>query len=173
VTLASLYDHRSEPDTRAVLEDALEERGANLRWMCAVIGNRAAADAAAADAAADADADANHKRNSFLRGTSDMRAGLKIVVTPGNYWCLSQIGWLRRVEGDEWELVGARTLRRIGEQVPLAEIAAKGPGKTIKLMPVAEQPEEIHRLLIRRSIPANEAAWAEHCPKPDDWKDEP
>lgn len=98
-----------------------------------------------------------------------MREGLKIVVTPGNYWALTQVGWLRRVDGDEYELVGARTLRRVGDMVPLAELAASGPGKTIKLMPAAVEPEELHRLLIRRCIPASEDAWAKHCPKPAGW----
>jgi hypothetical protein len=99
-----------------------------------------------------------------------MRSGLKVIVTPGNYWALTQIGWLRRVDGDEYELVGARSLRRIGEQVPLATLAAKGPGKTIQVQPASEQPEELHRLTIRRCIPANEAAWAKECPRPKDWE---
>lgn len=98
-----------------------------------------------------------------------MREGLKILVTPGNYWALTQIGWLRRVSGDEMELVGARVLRRIGERVPLAKLAADGPGNTIQVEAVAEIPEEVHRLAIRRCIPANEKEWAKWCPKPKDW----
>lgn len=100
-----------------------------------------------------------------------MREGLKIVVTPGNYWALTQIGWLRRVDGDEFELVGARVLRRVGDRVPLATLAAKGPGKTIHVEEAAQTPEELHRLTIRRCIPADVEAWAKHCPKPKNWKD--
>ena len=144
-------------------------------------------DAAAAtdvddDAAADADADtadaadaadaANGQAfkavNRMTRG-NEMREGLKVLVVPGSYWSLTQIGWLRRIDGDEWELVDARVLRRVGGRVPLATLAAEGPGETIHVEKAAELPEEIHRLTIRRCIPANEKAWMEYCPKPTGW----
>jgi hypothetical protein len=130
----------------------------------------------AADAAADAADAADAARQTITRRIKeepDMRDGLKIVVTPGSYWALTQIGWLRRLDGDEYELVGARTLRRVGAQVPLAQLAAEGPGDSIKVQPTAVEPEEIHRLLIRRSIPASESAWAKWCPKPAGWGDAP
>lgn len=100
-----------------------------------------------------------------------MRDGLKLLVTPGSYWGLTQIGWLRHLEGDEYEFIGCRTLRRVGQQVPLAKLADEGPDRTIELQPAAAKPEEIHRLLIRRSLPANEEAWKKHCPKPKDWEE--
>ena len=100
-----------------------------------------------------------------------MRDGLKLVVTQRGYWPLVQVCWVRSVGGDEYELVGARVLRRIGDRVPLSELAAKGPGKTIRLQFAAEEPEETHRLLMGRCIPANVKNWIEHCPKPREWVD--
>jgi hypothetical protein len=219
MNLDALWDHVSEPESRAVLEDALSEQGRSLRWLPvavavadadadadAVAGAVADADAGAvadadagadagavagadagsvagsvagavagADADADADADAvavNERLIRFLRGDPEVRPGLKLVVTPGtSYWGMTQVGWLRRVEGDEWELVGARTLQRIGDLVPISTLADKGPGKTIKLLPASKEPEELHRLIIRRCIPATESAWIKHCPKPAGWID--
>mgnify|MGYP000844864795 CR=1 FL=1 len=58
---------------------------------------------------------------------------------------------------------------RIGEEVltpGLAELAAKGPNKNVKLMPAAEIPEEVHRLHFRRVLPCNVEAWAKTMPRP-------
>jgi len=41
----------------------------------------------------------------------------------------------------------------------------------VMLKEAAAQPEETHRLLIRRCIPANEAKWKRECPRPKDWQD--
>ena len=98
-----------------------------------------------------------------------MTPGLKIVVTPGNYYGLTQVGWLRSTGGDEYELVGARTIRTVRDYIPLATLANGGPTKDVRLQDASARPEEIHRLLIRRCIPANEEKWAAECPKPKGW----
>ncbi len=41
-----------------------------------------------------------------------------------------------------------------------------------RLSEAAEVPEEIHRLVIRRSLPASTKAWSKHCPRPADWRDD-
>ena len=103
-----------------------------------------------------------------------MRNGLKIIAyLPGRYgYGLTRVGWLRRVNGDEYELLGARTIWRAKgnfQMGGLNKLAAEGLGKDYEASDADTMPEELHRLLIRRSLSANEEAWAEHCPRPKDW----
>jgi hypothetical protein len=101
-----------------------------------------------------------------------MRDGLKIIVLPGSrYYNVVRIGWLRRVSGDEYELVNARTVVRTAsyEAGGLARLASHGIEKRYKLSTADEGVEEIHRLVIRRSMPATEKSWAKDCPKPKGW----
>jgi len=131
----------------------------------------AAADAVDDDAVTDGAADdAVGELAEPLTTETDMRDGLKIIQVPGRYsWAVTRVGWLRRVSGDEWEIVGARTIVRTGSPRTLDSLAAHGPGRDHRLSAISEASEEIHRLVIRRSIPANEAAWLEHCPMPAGW----
>lgn len=102
-----------------------------------------------------------------------MREGLKILVLPGGYYGrgVFRVGWLRRVSGDEYELLNARTIIRTGQYKigGFGELAEKGPGKSYKLSPIESGAEDVNRLLIKRSKSADEKAWAEHCPKPKGW----
>lgn len=102
-----------------------------------------------------------------------MRDGLKIVQLPGGYgYSVTRVGWLRRVSGDDYELVNGRTMAREGAYSidGITKAAAKGPNG-YKLSVPDEMPEELHRLLIRRAVPANAKAWAEACPMPKDWSE--
>jgi hypothetical protein len=116
----------------------------------------------------------NGKRKEWA---SIMKEGLHIVVSPGGYTPYVRIAWCRRLEGDEWELVGARIIRRYGRDQQLVNLAAKGPAKPTdkgaddgtKLLDAATVPSPIHRLHAIRIEPANEEAWREHCPKPAGW----
>lgn len=103
-----------------------------------------------------------------------MRNGLKIVQLTGAYygWAVTRVGWLRRVSGDEWELLGARTIIRTGSPRPLGNLASHGPMKDHRLTDADEGAEDVNRILIRRSFAANEQAWLKHCPKPAGWQDE-
>lgn len=105
-----------------------------------------------------------------------MRPGLKIITLPGAYYgyAVTRVGWLRRVSGDEFELVGACTIARTGQQrlEGINKLASDGPGKGYQVSAADEGPEEVHRLLVRRCVPANEKAWREHCPKPKGWVEE-
>jgi hypothetical protein len=99
-----------------------------------------------------------------------MQDGLKIITLAGGYYGRSivRIGWLRRITGDEYVLVYPATVLRTGnaDYGALDRIAVKGPGDTHKLTDLSDGVEEIHRLLVRRSIPCNAKAWANYCPKP-------
>lgn len=101
-----------------------------------------------------------------------MRDGIKIIQLPGRYgYSVTRVGWLRRVSGDEWVLLaGAISLGRTSGERTVDELASDGPGKDHKLWPPSKGAEEIHRLVIRRSLVADEKAWAKHCPRPKDWQ---
>jgi len=128
-------------------------------------------DADDADAAAD-DAD-DARLSQLLLQEMNMRNGLKIIQLPGRYgYSVTRVGWLRRVAGDEWELLpGSRRIIRKGGNRNIDSLASDGPERDHALTPASKGPEEVHRLVIRRALPANEAAWSEHCPRPENWQD--
>lgn len=165
----SLFSHRADPEVRAVLEDYQLERGERMTRLGVALQ---VVHAAAADAAAAVD-DADRKRlRNLLTEEPDMRPGLKIVTLPGRYgYSVTRVGWLRRVSGDERELVNARTIIRTQARAigGLDKLASSGP-KGYTLSDKTEGVEEIHRLLIRRSLPASETAWRKECPKPENWE---
>jgi hypothetical protein len=104
-----------------------------------------------------------------------MREGLKLIQLPGRYgYSVTRIGWLRRVSGDEFELLGGRTIARTSGQYSLqgvSKLAAEGMKQGYEITEADELPEEIHRLVIRRALVASEKAWAKHCPKPKGWRE--
>lgn len=104
-----------------------------------------------------------------------MHNGLKIIQLPGYYgYAITKVGWLRRIAGDEWELCpGARTVLRTSGTRGIDRLATDGPQQDHSLKEPSRTTEEIHRLLIRRSVQADPAAWAEYCPPPADWKEPP
>jgi hypothetical protein len=62
-------------------------------------------------------------------------------------------------------------LRKSGTRIrSLDSLAVEGLGDDHIFLKPSEAPEEIHRLLVRRSIPASEEAWRGLCPRPRDWK---
>ena len=163
----------SRPDVRAVLDDATLEAGRvpAWGWLHRVASRYAAAAAdAAADDADDADADDADailsNVNRYWR-THEMRQGLVLVQVPGRYWGVTRVGWAVRVEGDEWELLGATTVVRTGNPVELATLAEKGPGKGHRCGEPGKVAELLHRFSPRRVLVADEAAWARYVgPKP-------
>jgi hypothetical protein len=124
-----------------------------------------------ADDAASSAAAASPRIANLLSREPDMQNGLKIIQLPGRYagWAVTRVGWLRRVSGDEWELIGARTIVRTGTPRALDSLASHGPMTDHTLSDSSLAPEEIHRLVIRRSLSADVEAWAEYCPCPSDW----
>lgn len=104
-----------------------------------------------------------------------MREGLKLVQVPGSYYgrAVTLVGWLKRTSGDEFELHGAVMVWRTGQWAPggLDDLAADGPdSKRYGHSKPAKMPEELHRLTLRRSKPANPEAWAKICPRPKNWE---
>ena len=120
------------------------------------------------------DAATAHNRALFMMQESDMRNGLKIIQIRGVYWAVTRICWVRRVGGDEYEeMPGARTItRKAGEPCrTIGSLAAIGLGRDHVLSEPDAEGDELHRLLIIRSKPANEGVWARYCPRPPNWTD--
>lgn len=99
-----------------------------------------------------------------------MKNGLKVVQLPGRYWSVTRVGWMRRVAGDEWELINACTIIRTGQSRTVASLADDGPLEDHRVSAPANGVEEVHRLVIRRSLQAADV-WLKHCPKPVNWVD--
>ena len=105
-----------------------------------------------------------------------MRPGLKIVQIQVTYYrAITMVGWLRRDNGDEYLLHNARIITRKSGAASwngVAEMAEAGPEERYRLAPIMKEPEELHRLLIKRSHPCDVKAWAKQCPRPKDWKED-
>jgi hypothetical protein len=178
-TYNALIDARSDPSARRTLDDYTDEQGyRHARLGVALWIADAAVDAAddAVAAVAVVDADGRNIRRSLhnlLTKEIDMRNGLRLIQVPGRYgYSVTLVGWVERVLGDEFLLHNAVTVARTGgyRLDGLQKLASDGPGKRgYDVTEPAKQPEELHRLLVRRSLIADEKAWEKHCPKPDWW----
>jgi hypothetical protein len=101
----------------------------------------------------------------------DMREGLKLIQLPGRYgYSVTLVGWLRRVAGDEYEMLPGHVsvVRTSGRRI-LDELAIDGPKDDHRCTP-CRGVEEVHRLIVRRPKPADEKAWAAYVKKPEDWR---
>ncbi len=106
-----------------------------------------------------------------------MREGLTVLQVTGAYYgyAVTLVGWLRRVSGDEYEMLpGHVTVLRTGDRDPngLDKLASEGPGKSYRCSEPSRGPELLHRLLVRRPKPANEKSWAKVVPRPAGWGDD-
>lgn len=100
-----------------------------------------------------------------------MRPGLKLIKQPG-YYGPTRIGWVRRIQGDEYEMLpGWRTVWRTSGNRLLEHLAADGPGKDHALGEPSKVPNELNRHLIWASMPADEEAWRKFVPMPSNWHD--
>ncbi len=104
-----------------------------------------------------------------LTQEDEMQNGLAIVTTPGGSYPYVRVGWLRHREGDWWDFLGARVIKRFGQgNATLAGLAQSGPVRGTELL-AASPVEHVHALHAIRVIPAVEKAWATECPKPEGW----
>ena len=106
-----------------------------------------------------------------------MRSGLTIVTVPaGGAYGYALIGWLRRDDGDEWEMTGARIIKRYGTARSIAELAAAGPIESTKLLPASKFPLYLHRLHMGRPEIVDPAVWTfeaageKSVPRPVGWE---
>ena len=98
-----------------------------------------------------------------------MRNGLYLITTPsGGSVAVLRVGWLRRVEGDEYELVNARTPLR-GEYTTTFDQAQNIPPKNWKWTEPLVRPLQLHRFQIRAPVELDEKGYAKLFPRPEGW----
>lgn len=101
-----------------------------------------------------------------------MRPGLKVIQIAGRYgYSVTIVGYIRRVGGDEWEvLAGHVSVARTSGSRNIDELANDGPMDDHQCSRTARSEEEVNRLLLRRCKPANAEKWP-MVKMPTDWKD--
>lgn len=176
-----LTSHRGDSAVRAVLSDyELTVHGRKSRALhalslttdataaTATTTAESTADAAARDAA-DADAADDADFSSMLAKEIEMREGLVLLKLPGYYGPV-RVGWLRRLEGDNYELLpGSVLVVRTSGNRKLAEIAAAGPKSDHRCEDRAETSMDVNEFRVWQCWQANEKAWAAECPHPTGW----
>lgn len=177
IDLEYLTRHRGDPDVRVVLDDLeLTLHGRRSRVLHALSLNytadaadaaTTAATAATTDAAATTAATAAFSKQ--LKECDQMREGLMLLKLPGYYGPV-RVGWLKRISGDNYELLpGSVLLVRTKGTRKLAELAAKGPLDDHKCEDRAETSLDVNEFRVWQPWQCNEEAWKEHCPRPKDW----
>lgn len=102
-----------------------------------------------------------------------MRPGLKIIQIAGRYgYSVTLVGYMRRVGGDEWDMLpGHTSVVRTGGVRNIDELANDGPMDDHRCSQPARSVEEVNRVFLRRCKPANVEKWP-MVKRPKDWKDE-
>jgi hypothetical protein len=94
---------------------------------------------------------------------------LQIISVPAGSYPYVLIGWAKRFGGDEYDIHGARIIKRFGNTAALSDLAENGPKKDTQLLMASVLPERINRIHVTRCIPCNPKAWKKECPRPKDW----
>ena len=98
-----------------------------------------------------------------------MREGLKLIKLPGYYGPV-RVGWLRRIDGDNYELLaGSVLVIRTNGSRALAELAADGPLKDHKLTDKAGTAHDVNEFRVWQAIDCGDA-WREFVPQPKEWR---
>lgn len=110
----------------------------------------------------------------------DMREGLKLIKLPGYYGPV-RVGWLRRIDGDNYELLpGSVLVIRTSGSRALAELAADGPVdrsgehtnrpvQDHKLTDKAGTAHDVNEFRVWQAIDCGDA-WREFVPQPKEWR---
>ena len=187
--------HLSDPTFRAVAENWHAERGtwSHAAWLVrlglmpavAVAANANADAYAEASAHTDADAyaeayantrayaDADAGRNQQeLSGGKHLKNGLMFWAQPSGSVVVLRLGWVRRVEGDEYEALHMVTPLRNGDYDTLWDsLAIDGPPKKWKFSRPMPRPSPLNRFHILGPVSLDPKQWAEVCPKPKGWEE--
>lgn len=173
----------SNPEERAVIEDALGDQGRRLRLPAQCYAAAAAAaddadDAADSDVAAvaddaavdDADDAADVDARLLTLNGGNMVTGLVVVQVPGRSgWRVTLIAWAREVRPDEWELANARVITRDTYQTARVGLVGLVRGLPPGYSVSEAGTEYAHRFDLTRPRRADEAAWATLMPRPEGW----
>ena len=163
---AAAADAAADAAAAATADAAAAATAATADATATATAATAAADAAATTAAADAAATTFSR---MLAKEIDMREGLKLIKLPGYYGPV-RVGWLRRIDGDNYELLAGSVLviRTSGSRA-LAELAADGPLKDHKLTDKAGTAHDINEFRVWQAIDCGDA-WREFVPQPKEWR---
>jgi hypothetical protein len=123
-----------------------------------------------ADAYAYANADAEPSPRALDEGGSHVKPGLYLFATPSGGRAVLRVGWIRRVDGDEYEVVGQRTPKRGEYNTMPSDAAAKGPPRAWTFTDAHPTPCPLTRYHIHHPWPCDERAWATVCPRPEGWE---
>ena len=182
----------SDPHWRAVYEDGLREKGAwsgaALMLRMGILSADANANANAyadanANADADADAYANANANAVpplnLSGGTHVKPGLYLFSTQSGNLVVLRIGWVQRVEGDEYEALNMVTPLRNDYSKMFADAAIDGPPKGWKYTRPLPRPSPLNRFHILGPVSLDPStvgwenkSWNDICPKPKGWAHE-
>ena len=96
-----------------------------------------------------------------------MRAGLFLITTPSSdSVAVLRAGWVRRVEGDEYEMVGARTPMRNGHSMMFCD-AQEAPPPSWRWAEPLKRSIPLHRFQIRAPVELNPEGYAALFPRPE------
>ncbi len=99
----------------------------------------------------------------------DVVTGVDVAGGTRGYYLYVLVGWLRHLEGLEWEVVNARLITTIGGDGSLDDLAAKGPQLGTRLRADSGDPEPVWRPNVIRVRRCNLNKWLKYCPKPKDF----
>ncbi len=125
-----------------------------------------------ADAHADYDADKPDYISAFPGG-KHVKQGFYFWAQQSANVVVLRLGWVRRIQGDEYEAINMVTPLRNGDYETLfADLAIDGPPKKWKFSRPMPRPSPLNRFHILGPISLDPDQWAKVCPRPKDWRDE-
>jgi len=106
-------------------------------------------------------------------GGKHMKNGLYIwSQLSGGSVAVLRVGWIRRVEGDEYEALNMVTPQRKGDyETMFSDLAIDGPPKKWSFTRPIPGACPLNRFQIQGPVPLNPEQWAKISPKPDRWRE--
>ena len=100
-----------------------------------------------------------------------MKNGLYLFTQPSGGVTVIRIGWIKRLEGDEYEVLNSVTPKRAGDYETMwSDVAIDGPPKKWSFTRPIPGGCPITRWQILGPVPLQESQWTKLCPKPKDWE---
>ena len=81
-----------------------------------------------------------------------------------------RIGWIRRIEGDEYEALHMVTPKRNSYEKMLSDAAIDGPPTGWTYTRPLPRPSPLNRFHILGAVSLDPKQWAKVCPRPEGWE---